>query len=78
MNAIKFQGDMETRSRCEEPTVTVPKVCDYLHSNFSYHTEHHLFPNIHPKYYPLISGLIQRHFRSGTTASRSARRGRSC
>lgn len=35
-------------------TVTVPKWVDVLHFNFSYHTEHHLFPGMNPKYYPLV------------------------
>lgn len=39
-------------------TVTVPKWVDVLHFNFSYHTEHHLFPGLNPKYYPLVKKLI--------------------
>ncbi|OIJ21393.1 acyl-CoA desaturase [Anaerobacillus alkalidiazotrophicus] len=39
-------------------TVTVPKWVDVLHFNFSYHTEHHLFPAMNPKYYPLVKDLI--------------------
>ncbi|RXT15343.1 fatty acid desaturase [Ammoniphilus sp. CFH 90114] len=39
-------------------TVTVPKWVDFLHFNFSYHTEHHLFPGISPKYYPLVKQHI--------------------
>jgi fatty acid desaturase len=41
-------------------TVTVPKWVDVLHFNFSHHTEHHLFPGINPKYYPLIKEHIKR------------------
>jgi fatty acid desaturase len=41
-------------------TVMVPEVCNRLHSNFAYHTEHHLFPNMNPKFYPLVS----QHFRT--------------
>ena len=40
-------------------TVTVPKWIDVLHFNFSHHTEHHLFPGINPKYYPLIKAHIK-------------------
>lgn len=40
-------------------TVTVPNWVDFLHFNFSYHTEHHLFPGINPKYYPLIKKHIK-------------------
>ncbi|MBU9720096.1 MULTISPECIES: fatty acid desaturase family protein [Bacillaceae] len=41
-------------------TVTVPKWIDVLHFNFSYHTEHHLFPTMSPKYYPLVKKQIKR------------------
>lgn len=41
-------------------TVTVPKWVDVLHFNFSYHTEHHLFPGMSPKYYPLVKAQIKR------------------
>ncbi|MGO4889084.1 fatty acid desaturase family protein [Anaerobacillus sp. MEB173] len=40
-------------------TVTVPKWVDVLHFNFSYHTEHHLFPGMNPKYYPLVKQQIK-------------------
>lgn len=40
-------------------TVTVPKWVDVLHFNFSYHTEHHLFPGISSKYYPLVKEHIK-------------------
>ncbi len=43
-------------------TVTVPEVCNKLHSNFSYHTEHHLFPNMNPKYYPAVSDLFRKYY----------------
>lgn len=39
-------------------TVTVPKWVDVLHFNFSYHVEHHMFPGVNPKYYPLIKKHI--------------------
>ena len=35
-------------------SVTVPRWVDVLHFNFSYHTEHHLFPAMSSKYYPLV------------------------
>ncbi|WP_078549942.1 fatty acid desaturase family protein [Litchfieldia alkalitelluris] len=41
-------------------TVTVPKWVDVLHFNFSYHTEHHLFPGMSSKYYPLVKQHIKR------------------
>ncbi|RAP77297.1 fatty acid desaturase family protein [Paenibacillus montanisoli] len=40
-------------------TVTVPKWVDVLHFNFSYHTEHHIFPGISSKYYPLVKQHIK-------------------
>ncbi len=43
-------------------SVIVPKWMDFLHSNFSYHTEHHLFPGINPIHYPEVSRLLQLHF----------------
>lgn len=39
-------------------SVRVPKWVDVLHFNFSYHTEHHLFPGMSPKYYPLVKEHI--------------------
>jgi fatty acid desaturase len=33
-----------------------------LHLNFSYHTEHHIFPGINSDYYPLVQELIQVHY----------------
>jgi fatty acid desaturase len=39
-------------------SVTVPKWVNILHFNFSYHTEHHLFPAMSSKYYPLVKNKI--------------------
>jgi fatty acid desaturase len=43
-------------------SVTVPPLLDRLHSNFSYHTEHHLFPSMNSKYHPLLSRLLRERF----------------
>lgn len=43
-------------------SVAVPPFFDWLHDNNSYHTEHHLFPGMNPRYYPLVSRLLQEHF----------------
>jgi fatty acid desaturase len=43
-------------------TVTVPKLVDVLHANFSYHAEHHLFPTMNSKYYPLVAELFQTRY----------------
>jgi fatty acid desaturase len=40
-------------------SVTVPKWVNVLHFNFSYHTEHHLFPTMSSKYYPLVKAKIK-------------------
>ena len=43
-------------------SVIVPCWLDWLHDNFSYHTEHHVFPSMNPRYYPEVSVLLQRFF----------------
>jgi len=43
-------------------TVIVPAWMNWLHANFAYHTEHHVFPTMSPRYYPLVSRLLQEHF----------------
>jgi fatty acid desaturase len=43
-------------------SVDVPPLLDRLHSNFSYHTEHHLFPSMSSDYYPLVSKILQERF----------------
>ena len=43
-------------------SVIVPTWFDRLHFNFSYHTEHHLFPNMNSEYYPALSRILAEHF----------------
>jgi len=43
-------------------SVTVPRWADWLHDNFSHHTEHHLFPGMNPRHFPAVSRLLQQHF----------------
>jgi fatty acid desaturase len=43
-------------------SLRMPKIFDLLHFNFSYHTEHHLFPSINSDYYPLVQELLQSHY----------------
>lgn len=43
-------------------SVVVPRWVDWLHDNFSYHTEHHVFPSMNPRYYPEVSRLLEHHF----------------
>ncbi|HEX6923635.1 MAG TPA: acyl-CoA desaturase [Bacillales bacterium] len=40
-------------------SVTVPRWVDFIHFNFSYHTEHHLFPGMSARYYPQVKKLIK-------------------
>jgi fatty acid desaturase len=39
-------------------SVIVPRWLDRLHANFSYHTEHHLFPGLNSDYYPALSRIL--------------------
>lgn len=43
-------------------SIRVPKIFDILHINFSYHTEHHIFPGMNPNYYPLVQDLLLTHY----------------
>lgn len=43
-------------------SIRVPKIFDLLHLNFSYHTEHHIFPGINSDYYPKVRNLLQAHY----------------
>lgn len=43
-------------------SVSVPKVINWLHSNFSFHTEHHVFPSLNSDYYPLVSALLKERY----------------
>ena len=40
-------------------TVTVPRVLEVVHSNFSHHTEHHIFPAMSARYVPQVKRLIK-------------------
>jgi fatty acid desaturase len=43
-------------------SVQVPRLINALHFNFSYHTEHHLFPGMDSTFYPVLSELLHQHF----------------
>jgi fatty acid desaturase len=43
-------------------SMRVPAWIDLLHFNFSYHTEHHLFPGMNSDYYPLVQALLLQHY----------------
>lgn len=43
-------------------SLRVPKLFDRLHLNFSYHTEHHIFPGMNSDYYPLVQELLKAYY----------------
>lgn len=43
-------------------SLRVPKLFDLLHFNFSYHTEHHIFPGLNSDYYPKVQELLKTHY----------------
>jgi fatty acid desaturase len=43
-------------------SIRVPKIFDLLHVNFSYHTEHHIFPGLNSDYYPMVRELLKIHY----------------
>jgi fatty acid desaturase len=43
-------------------SIVVPRWMDVLHAHFSYHVEHHLFPNVRSRYYPILSLELQSQF----------------
>jgi fatty acid desaturase len=40
-------------------SVIVHPIFDRLHFNFSYHTEHHIFPGMNSNFYPILSNLLK-------------------
>ncbi len=44
-------------------SVITHPVVDFIHLNFSYHLEHHLFPSMNSKFAPLVSQILQEHCR---------------
>lgn len=43
-------------------SIRVPQWVNLLHLNFSFHTEHHIFPGINSDYYPMVQSLLLTHF----------------
>lgn len=43
-------------------SIGVPKFFDLLHLNFSYHTEHHIFPALNSDYYPMVQELLKTYY----------------
>jgi fatty acid desaturase len=43
-------------------SIGVPKIFDLLHLNFSYHTEHHIFPALNSDYYPMVQELLNKYY----------------
>lgn len=42
-------------------SVTVPRIVDLLHLNFSHHVEHHYFPTMSARFAPLVRKAILKH-----------------
>jgi fatty acid desaturase len=51
-------------------SLVVSPLVDWLHCNFSFHTEHHVFPTMNSEYYPLVSQALREH--AGESYSRIA------
>jgi fatty acid desaturase len=58
LNPLNEDGDILAATT----SVVVPRPLNVLHSNFSYHAEHHLFPHMNSDYYPLVGTLIEQNF----------------
>jgi len=58
LNPLNEDGDILAATT----SVVVPRSFNLLHSNFSYHAEHHLFPHMNSDYYPLVGNLIEQKF----------------
>ncbi|WP_216907812.1 fatty acid desaturase [Synechococcus sp. CCY 0621] len=43
-------------------SLKMPAIFDVLHFNFSFHTEHHIFPGMNPDYYPQVRALLLEHY----------------
>lgn len=43
-------------------TVDTPALIRFLHLNFNYHVEHHLFPSVNPHHAPVISKLLKERY----------------
>lgn len=43
-------------------SLVVPPVLDRIHTNFSLHTEHHLFPGMNSDYYAVVSESLRKNF----------------
>lgn len=43
-------------------SIQVTQLFDILHLNFSYHTEHHIFPGMNSDYYPKVQELLKTYY----------------
>jgi len=43
-------------------SVQVPRFVDWLHLNFSYHVEHHVYPYVNPKHMPRVHEALRERF----------------
>lgn len=42
-------------------SLTVPKIVDFLHMNFSHHVEHHYFPSMSSRFTPVVRNSLLKH-----------------
>lgn len=61
-NHYLFALDSEHDPVKSSATVEVPQIFNILHSNFSYHTEHHIFPSMNSDYAPLLSQFLKEKY----------------
>jgi fatty acid desaturase len=47
---------------CNTLSLRVPAWLDFIHLNFSHHTEHHIFPGLNSSYYPEVRRLLLKHY----------------
>jgi fatty acid desaturase len=61
-NHMLCQMTLENDVLINSLSIRVPRIFDRLHCNFSFHTEHHIFPGMNSDYYPLVQQLLQTHY----------------
>ncbi len=58
LNPLSESNDPVTNTT----SVVVYRIFNRLHLNFSYHTEHHVFPGMNSDYYPKVTQLLEDHY----------------
>lgn len=67
MSYIATNHNLSPLTKINDPlvnslTVTNNPILEFLHFNFGYHVEHHIFPTMNPVRAKLVHKLIQQHF----------------